>query len=221
MIVQCDFDGTITTNNLSLLLRERFAIGDWQKIESDYLRGQLTVEVSNMRQYALIKESREKLQEFARQNVEVRLGFLEFTELCRIAGVRLVIVSSGLDFYIEAALDKIGASDLELHCARTAFGEDGIVVSYLDPEGNIIEEGFKKKWLAWLKGQSDSVTYIGDGLSDLEVACAADHVFATGHLHTLLSTASVPHHTFSDFHDILRQMRHFGRVSATLRRATP
>jgi len=26
MIIQCDFDGTVTTNNLSLLLRERFAI---------------------------------------------------------------------------------------------------------------------------------------------------------------------------------------------------
>lgn len=207
MIVQCDFDGTIITNNLSLLLRERFAIGDWQKIESDYLRGQLTVEVSNMRQYALIKESRGKLEEFARQNVEVRPGFLEFAELCREAGDGLVIVSSGLDFYIEAALDEIGASDLELHCARTAFGEDGIVVSYLDPEGSIIEEGFKKKWLARLEGQSDSVTYIGDGLSDLEAACAAAHVFATGHLHTLLSAASVAHHTFSDFHDILRQMR--------------
>lgn len=207
MIVQCDFDGTIITNNLSLLLRERFAIGDWQKIESDYLGGQLTVEVSNMRQYALIKESRGKLEEFARQNVEVRPGFLEFAERCREAGDGLVIVSSGLDFYIEAALDEIGASDLELHCARTAFGEDGIVVSYLDPEGSIIEEGFKKKWLARLEGQSDSVTYIGDGLSDLEAACAAAHVFATGHLHALLSAASVAHHTFSDFHDILCQMR--------------
>jgi len=39
MIVQCDSDGTITTNNLSLVLRERLAVGDWQKIESDYLRG--------------------------------------------------------------------------------------------------------------------------------------------------------------------------------------
>ena len=63
MIVQCDFDGTIIKNNLSLLLRERFAIGDWQRMESEYLRGQLTVEVSNIRQYTLIKESRQKLQE--------------------------------------------------------------------------------------------------------------------------------------------------------------
>lgn len=208
MIVQCDFDGTVTTNNLSLLLRERFAIGKWQKIESDYLRGQLTVEISNMRQYALIKEPKEKLLEFVRQNVDVRPGFLEFAEYCRVTGIGLAIVSSGLDFYIEAVLDRIGASDLKVHCAQASFCENGIIVSYHDPEGNIVEEGFKKNWLAWLKGQSDSLTYIGDGLSDLEAACAADHVFATEHLHILLDTASITHHTFSDFHDILRQMRH-------------
>lgn len=209
MIVQCDFDGTITTNNLSLLLRERFAIGDWQKIESDYFRGKLTVEQSNLRQYALIKESREKLQEFARENVAVRPGFSQFVEHCRAAGVGLVIVSSGLDFYIQATLDKLGVSDLELHCAGTSFSRDGIVVSYLDPEGNVVAEGFKKKWLAWLKIRGGSVIYIGDGLSDLEAACAADYVFAIGDLRRLLSARSVAHRTFSDFHDILRQMRHF------------
>ena len=207
MIVQCDFDGTIIKNNLSLLLRERFAIGDWQRIESEYLRGQLTVEVSNIRQYTLIKESRQKLQKFSRHSVEVSPGFLEFAEYCRVAGVGLVIVSSGLDFYIEAVLDKLGVSDLELHCAQTSFSQDGIVVSYLDPQGNIIEQGFKEKWLAWLRRRGDSVTYIGDGLSDLEAASVADHVFAISHLGRLLSANSVTHRTFSDFHDILRQMR--------------
>ena len=76
MIIQCDFDGTVTTNNVSLLLRERFAVGDWQKIESDDLRGQLAVEVSNIRQYALIKESREKLQD-----VMSEFGYTIYTAL--------------------------------------------------------------------------------------------------------------------------------------------
>jgi len=208
MIVQCDFDGTVTTNNLSFLLRERFAIGDWQKVEAEYLRGQLTVEVSNIQQYALIKERREKLQEFSRDSVEVRSGFLEFVAYCHAAGVDLVIVSSGLDFYIEAVLEKLGVSDLELHCARTSFSQDGIGVSYLDSEGNVVEEGFKKKWLSSLKRRGDSIAYIGDGLSDLEAACAADHVFAIDHLRRLLRASSVAHHAFSDFHDILRQLSH-------------
>ena len=207
MIIQCDFDGTITTNNISVLLREKFASGEWRRIESDYLCGRLTVEESNKRQYALIKEPRQNLVTFARDNAEVRAGFLEFVDYCLATGIRFVIVSSGLDFYIEAVLNKISAPDLELHCARTNFSQNGITVSYTSPDGSMVTQGFKKKYLDWLKCQDNYITYIGDGLSDLEAARAADCVFAINHLHRLLSTNSISHYTFSSFHDILRQIR--------------
>jgi len=208
MIVQCDFDGTITTNNLSVLLRQRFATGGWQRTESDFLQGRLTVEQSNRKQYAFIKERREVLQEFARQNVEVRSGFLQFVEHCRAAGIRFVIVSSGLDFYIEAVLRKFSTPHLELYCARTSFGENGIVVTYTDPEGNIVENGFKARYLTWLRSWGEPIVYVGDGLSDFDAACGSDYVFAIDHLDRLLETASVPHYTFSGFSDIWRQMCH-------------
>jgi len=207
MIIQCDFDGTITKNNLSVLLRENFAHGDWHKIEADYLQGQLTVEQSNTLQYALIREPKEKLQEFVRQHIEVRAGFTEFVMYCRESAIPFVIVSSGLDFYIEAVLEQIGMPDLELHCGQTYFDKDGILVSYSGPEGNIIDEGFKRKYLIWLKKRDKKIIYIGDGLSDVEAACHADHVFATGHLVRLLRAESSLCSVFSDFNDILHQTR--------------
>ena len=208
MIIQCDFDGTITRNNLSILIREHFAHGDWLKIEKDYIHGYLTVEQSNKLQYALIKEPKEKLQEFVRQHIEVRPGFPEFVKYCQDKGIQLIIVSSGLDFYIETVLIQIGMRNLELHCGQTSFGKDGIAVSYYDPEGNVINEGFKKKYLTMFKKRDNNVIYIGDGLSDLEAARSADHVFATGHLLRLLSTNSIAYNTFSDFYDLLQQVRH-------------
>jgi len=207
MIIQCDFDGTITSNNLSVLLRENFAHSDYQKIDSDYLHGYLTVEQSNKLQYALIKEPKEKLQEFVRQHIEVRPGFLEFVGYCRDTGTPLIIVSSGLDFYIETVLNEIGVQDLELHCGRTIFSGDGIIVSYYNPEGNIIDEGFKKEYLTWLRKRDKYIIYIGDGLSDVEAARHANYVFATGDLVRLLSTESVACSVFSDFYDLLHQVR--------------
>jgi len=44
----------------------------------DHSCGQLTVEQSNVQQYVLVEESMVRLQEFARRNVKVRPGFLEF-----------------------------------------------------------------------------------------------------------------------------------------------
>ena len=206
MIIQCDFDGTITRNNLSVLLRQNFARGDWQKIESDYLHGYLAVEQSNKLQYSLIKEPKEKLQEFARQHIEVRPGFVEFTDYCQETGIPLVIVSSGLDFYIETVLAQIGMQNLELHCGQTSFGKDGIAVSYTDPEGNTVSEGFKKRHVNWLKKRDSKIVYIGDGLSDLEGARNADYVFATDHLLRLATTHSIACSAFSDFYDLLHQI---------------
>ncbi len=167
MIIQCDFDGTIIRNNLSVLLRETFAQDDWQSIESDYLHGHLAVEQSNMLQFAFIKEPKEKLQEFVRQHIELRPGFVEFVRYCQESAIPFAIVSSGLDFYIEPVLVEIGMPDLELHCGQTSFGKDGIIVSYYDPEGNIINKSFKRKHLSSLKKRGNNVVYIGDGLSDL------------------------------------------------------
>ena len=207
MIIQCDFDGTITRNNLSILLREKYARGDWQRIDSDYLQGRLTVEQSNKLQFVFIKEPKERLQEFVCHHIEVKPGFVEFARYCQDTGIPLVIVSSGLDFYIETVLAQIGMRDLELHCGQTSFGKDGIIVSYADSEGNIINEGFKKKYLAWLKKRDNNIIYIGDGLSDLEAARNADYVFATDHLLRLLRTDSIACSAFSDFYDLLHRFK--------------
>ncbi|NOQ17877.1 MAG: HAD-IB family phosphatase, partial [Dehalococcoidales bacterium] len=166
-----------------------------------------TVEQSNKLQFALIKEPEEKLKEFVRQHIELRSGFVEFARYCQENAILFVIVSSGLDFYIEPVLTEIGMPDLELHCGRASFGRNGVDVSYYDPEGNIVSEGFKKKYLTWLRKRGKNIIYIGDGLSDLEAARQADHIFATGHLLDLLSSAPVICNRFSDFYDLLRQVR--------------
>jgi len=207
MIIQCDFDGTIIKNNLSVLIREKYACSDWQKIDSDYLHGHITVEQSNKLQFALIKEPKERLQAFVRQHIELRPGFVEFIRYCQESAIPFAIVSSGLDFYIEPVLAEIGMLDLELHCGRTYFSRDGIDVFYYDPEGNVLNQGFKKKYLTWLKKRGANIIYLGDGLSDLEAARQADHAFATGHLLDLLDTQSIACSAFSDFFDLVRQIR--------------
>ena len=202
MIIQCDFDGTIIKNNLSVLIREYFAPEDWCAIETDYLEGRITVEESNRRQYFLIKESKEKLQEFVRCHIDVRKGFPEFAAKCEAEGNHLVIVSSGLDFYIEVVLGELGMFDIELYCGKTEFTEKGIIVSYADQKGNIIRSGFKMSYLNWLKQRNKKVVYIGDGLSDLEAARYASYVFATDRLAKLLNDEHVPWSSFDNFIDI-------------------
>lgn len=203
MIIQCDFDGTIINNNLSTLIRENFAPQNWLDIESDFLKGNISVEQSNIYQFALIKEPKDKLQEFVRQHIKLKAGFIQFVSYCNDKKLPFVIVSSGLDFYIETVLKEFGLYNIELYCAQTSFTSNGIVVSYCDHEGNTINEGFKSSYLKWLQKRGGEVIYLGDGLSDLDAAHQANHVFATGNLKLLLERDSVTYHSFSDFHYVL------------------
>lgn len=206
MIIQCDFDGTIIENNLSVLIREYFAPEAWRVIETDYLEGRITVEESNRRQFALIKAPKERLQEFVRCHIQVRKGFPEFVADCEADENDLVIVSSGLDFYIETVLSELGIFNIELYCGKTEFTEKGIVLRYIDHTGNGIEHGFKERYLNWLKQRDKTIVYIGDGLSDLKAACHANYVLATGHLAMLLTEKYISWSSFDNFFDIRKKL---------------
>ncbi|MFC1970549.1 MtnX-like HAD-IB family phosphatase [Chloroflexota bacterium] len=203
MIIQCDFDGTIIEDNLSVLIREHFAPEAWRVIEKDYLERRIAVEESNRRQFALIKEPKERLQEFVHYHIQVRQGFPKFVADCEANGHTLIIVSSGLDFYIETVLKELGILNIELYCGRTEFTENGIVVKYSDHNGNVIEHGFKLRCLNWLKQRDKTIVYIGDSLSDLDAARNASYVFATGHLASLLTEENMcSWSSFNNFLDI-------------------
>ena len=86
-----------------------------------------------------------------------------------------------------------------------AVGQAHVIVIVVQPDPNY--KGFKDKYLTWLKRSARNLIYIGDGLSDLEAARCADHVFATGHLATLLEAESVAWSCFIDFYDLLSQLQ--------------
>ncbi len=206
MIVQCDFDGTIITCNMGVLLRETFVGEAYHAIERQYQAGLISVEQGNQRHFALIKAPRARLEAFVRAHAAARPGFTDFLEYCRRCGLRFVIVSSGLDFYIRPALHAIGTPQVELYCGQATFTGNGISLTYRDPQGNVIDRGFKRRYLEWFREAGRPVVYIGDGLSDVEPATRADHVLATGSLPRLLEEQGIPYQPFQDFHDIRRHL---------------
>jgi len=184
------------------MLRETFAPSNWREIEAQYLAGKFSVEESNRRQFALVKAGKEEMQDFVTRTVEVRPGFMEFVDYCRGAGIDFVIVSSGLDLYIEPILGKLGLLHLERHSARTRVTDTGLVVDYVDPFGAACKEGFKLVCQSYLKQRGRPIIYIGDGLSDIAPAMKADYVIARSSLEKHLSSLSLPCFTFNDFHDV-------------------
>jgi len=146
-LVQCDFDGTITEEDTSFFLLDAFAQGDWRRLLREYKEHRISVGEFNTRAFAMVKADRPALLEAIKDKVRMRAGFHELVAYCSRRGFRLVIVSNGLDFYIEAILKDIGLENIEMYAAKTRFHPEGMQVRYIDPNGSQLDDGLKEAYI--------------------------------------------------------------------------
>jgi len=202
LLVQCDFDDTIADGNVSAAIREAFCADEWRVVREEYYAGKHSVEESNQKQFTLFRASEEELLDFIHKTVVVRDGFKEFAEYCDSVGIKLVVVSSGLDLYVEPTLQRLGIKDVEAHTAKARITSSGIVLDYFSPSGRLITRGFKEAFLREFKNRGYTVIYVGDGLSDVGPATEADFVIARSRLERHLKAHGLPYYGFRTFDDV-------------------
>jgi len=179
IIIQCDFDGTVTEDDISFILLDAFAKGDWRTINKQHSEGKITVGQFNERAFGLVRASKKAMLDYLKDKVKVRPGFQKLVELCQQKGIRLVIVSNGLEFYIKGILEDMGLYNLEYHAAETRFHANKLKVRYIGPDGSVVDSGYKEKYVNKYLNEGYHVVYIGNGSSDLSPARGAHQIFAT------------------------------------------
>ena len=203
-LVQCDFDGTITEEDMGYLLLNSFARGDWRRLLAEYRQGRMSVGYFNTRAFATVKADKQTLIKFVRSKVKIRAGFHELLAYCRRKGFRFVIVSNGLVFYIEAILRDTGVDNIDILAAQTEFTSEGIEARYIGPEGNQLQDGFKEAYIRSFLRKGYRVMYIGNGISDTSPAKQAHHIFATGELLAYCKETNLHCTPFVDLNDVVR-----------------
>jgi len=204
MIVQCDFDGTITEEDVSFNLLDTFAQGDWRKWFQQYRENKISVGDFNARAFATVKAGREELMEVAKSKVRLRDGLHELVTYCQRRGFRLVIVSNGLDFYITSILADAGLGDIEVHAAQTRFHPGGLKVQYIGPDGSPLDSDFKVAYTRAFLKQGYRVVCVGNGPSDIFPASLAYHVFARDGLLDCCRERNLQCQPFDDLNDVIR-----------------
>ena len=212
LLVQCDFDDTITDGNVSVAIRELFGPEGWRSMEREFQDGKFSVEESNIRQYALVKASQKEIEEFVLGGVVLRFGFEQFVEYCRAVEIKVVIVSSGLDLYINPAILPLGYDYLEVYSAQARVTGDGIAVSYKDPSGATLTSGFKESYVRHFKDQGHTVVYVGDGLSDIVPAAEADYVIARDTLEEHSRANSLSYYSFETYEDVAKHVEEIRKL---------
>jgi 2-hydroxy-3-keto-5-methylthiopentenyl-1-phosphate phosphatase len=206
ILIQCDFDGTITEEDVSVALLDVHVGDSWRRLLEEYREGRLSVGAFNSRAFAMIKDDKDTLLGTVWERAKIRAGFHEFVDYCIARGFRLVTVSNGLDFYIEAILRRIGLGKLEFFASQTSFHPEGLEVEYTGPDGSSLNDGFKEAYVTFFLRRGYQVVYIGDGLSDMSPASKCHHVFATGDLLARCREMNLVCTPFTDFHDVIKSL---------------
>lgn len=203
-LIQCDFDGTITEEDVSFMLLDTFATGDWRHLLEEYREGRISVGRLNREAFAMVKADKKSMLEAMNGMVKIRAGFHELISYCRREAFRFVIVSNGLDFYIDKILNDLGFHDIEVFAAQAHFVPESLHVQYIGPDGNILEEGFKESYVDLFLRSGYQIVYAGNGLSDFPAAKRCHHIFATGELLANCQENNVECVAFTDLNEIVR-----------------
>lgn len=207
--VQIDFDGTITTEDVSYLLLDTYADPSWRDILADYSSGKIEVGTFNRRVFSLVKASREVMTNtvLTSEHVKIRDGFEAFIDLCKSRGFHTSIVSNGLEFYVKAIMESHGISGVGIYAAENEFYPGGVNVRYIGLDGKESERGLKEGHARHLKEQGFDIIFIGNGESDIFPARVADHIFATEDLITKCREEGLTCTEFGDFFDIIKVLK--------------
>ena len=100
MIIQSDFDGTLTEEDVSFALLDAFAEGDWRKLYEQYRQNKMTVGDFNTRAFAMVKAGRDGLLRVAREEVKLREGLRNIENNVNMSG----ILPSGLVGFTEVVM---------------------------------------------------------------------------------------------------------------------
>jgi 2-hydroxy-3-keto-5-methylthiopentenyl-1-phosphate phosphatase len=201
--IYCDFDATVTVNDVWDNLFKRFgdpyAFKVWEKFNTgEYTAAQCIAEACGTVKGA---KPEEMLAMFTAE--PLRPGFLDFARFCSSSSIRLTIVSDGFSLYIRPILDHYGL-DLAYYANSVE----------LTPEGKLHVEfqharescrfcgACKCGTIMTTSADEDTIVYVGDGYSDHCPVEISDVVFARDMLSRFCSKQGIPYHPFEDFFQV-------------------
>ena len=208
--VLTDFDDTAALENVAELLLNRFGDPTWQDVRRRFRSSELTLNEYQEITFRNILADRAIMQDYVKQNANLRPYFKELWEHCQEQDVPMAVVSQGLDFYIEALLEKDGLSQIPVHAVVTRFTPQGITYEYRHARPGRERLGNSKGLVVdRYREQGHYIIYIGDGLSDFEAAGKADLLFAHRTLAEECARTNIPFRPFTDFQGVLVALQEY------------
>ena len=207
-MVQCDFDGTISTDDVTDSLLQRFGRDGWQALEDAWERGEIGSRECMKGQIALLDMGRDELDAYL-ATLPIDPHFPEFVRTALARGMPVQVVSDGIDYAIHKVLRRHGLGDLPVianQLVQTGPRSWQLHFPWASAACVRASGNCKCERLAEQRQRYDRVLYVGDSTSDFCVSGRADFVLAKYKLIGHCVAHGIPHAAFIDFSQAVMQL---------------
>lgn len=206
--ILCDFDGTVARDDVGNLLFQEFADARRSRlVVREWKEGLISSKECLEREAELAHVSREALDEFIEQR-DLDPYFKDFVDFARRRDMEIVIVSDGLDYYIEKMLIRTGLAHLDFFANSLGLNEHVLHVRF--PYYDMLDcqscGNCKTYHMERYRADGYYVVYIGNGLSDRCPSENADLVFAKGELLQHCRANGIEATAYENFRDVEREL---------------
>lgn len=204
-IIVSDFDGTITKKDTLSKFLEDYANPRWLDIENDWRDGLFGSQECLTRQFALVPNLSPALVEEFLNTIEIDEGFVHFSNRAREKNIPVLILSDGLDYFINRILERYNLDYINVITNHAYFNEYGkFIIEFPNDSSKCTNKAgtCKCKVVNNLKKIYKTVCYIGDGASDFCVSKSADILFAKSGLVEHCKKNHIKHIEYKNYKNI-------------------
>lgn len=219
----CDFDGTVTREDVIDRVLEEFADPMWRQIEQAWVGGEMGSRDCLAMQTKLIKAKKQDLLDFV-EGIDIDETFIDFARYCESKTIEIVILSDGIDLFIKSILKRYGLEGIHVFSnglARTN-GHFKMTFPHFRKDCSSRSGVCKCQIMKELSRPGRVNILVGDGRSDFCVATRADLTFAKSALLDFCRTEKIPHREHRTFGEIVGWLRNLrGQRVASYHKALP
>ncbi|MFC1541252.1 MtnX-like HAD-IB family phosphatase, partial [Candidatus Latescibacterota bacterium] len=210
-----DFDGTVTEKDVGDGIFKKFMRKDSENDElheqliEEWKAGRLSSEECLTQECARLVVSEEEFQAEL-DGFSLTPGFRETAEYCMNNNIPIMILSDGLDYYIDYILKRNGLENIPFYSNHMYFGNGGVNIEFPFVDNGCGRCGNCKRWhIIKNKKNDDCIVYVGDGYSDRFAIKNSDVVFARNDLAEYCMKNNHEFLPFKDFYSILTYLENW------------
>jgi len=200
----CDFDGTVTREDVIDRVLEEFADPAWMDVERSWVNGEIGSCDCLTMQTQLIKAKEPDLLDFV-EGIGIDETFIDFARYCKSNAIEISILSDGVDLFIGSILNRHGLNDIRVFANGLECTNGGYKMVF----PHFREDCLSKAGICKCKMMEEHATpgginiLVGDGRSDFCIARKADLTFAKSALLEFCRAEKIPHIEHREFGDII------------------